>query len=165
MDLNRQKEQFSNAHLTAVVAAAGYNVYKPQVDDDSVDWGIGARGGRGTIRSPRMELQLKSTSRDIVREDHVAFPLEMKNYDELRFQDYQVPRILVVVILPEEVQDWISQSEQEMLIRHCGYWLSLRGEPEVSNQETITVHLPRDQQFTVDALTDMMRRIEGGQFP
>ena len=36
MDLNKQKEQFSIAYVRAVIAAAGYNVYKMEVDEDSV---------------------------------------------------------------------------------------------------------------------------------
>ena len=65
MEVNLQKEQFSNAYLQAVTAVAGYSLYKPFVDDDSVDWGIAAKGREGRIRSPRLELQLKSTSRNV----------------------------------------------------------------------------------------------------
>ena len=53
--------------MQAVTAAAGYNVYKPEVDDDSVDLGIAARGGKGTFRSPKLELQLKCTSIDVLK--------------------------------------------------------------------------------------------------
>ena len=61
MDINQQKEQFSNVYLQAVTTVAGYSVYKPSVDDDSVDWGVAAKGATGPIRAPRLELQLKST--------------------------------------------------------------------------------------------------------
>jgi hypothetical protein len=61
MDINQQKEQFSNIYLRAVTTVAGYSLYKPFVDDDSVDWGVAAKGGTGPIRAPRLELQLKST--------------------------------------------------------------------------------------------------------
>lgn len=44
MEINQQKEQFSNAYLQAVTSVAGYSLYRPAVDDDSVDWGIAARG-------------------------------------------------------------------------------------------------------------------------
>ena len=165
MDESQQKEQFSNAYVRAVAATAGYNVYKPEVDDDSIDWGIGASGGGGTVRSPRVELQLKCTGRDVLADGHVAYPLKRKNYDELRFDDYQVPRILVVVLVPPEVPDWLSQSEESLALHHCGYWLSLRSRPETDNADTVTVHLPRAQVFSVDALTQMMNRIAGGGFP
>ena len=165
MDENRQKEQFSDAYLRAVTATAGYNVYKPEVDDDSVDWGIGAHGGGGTTRSPKVELQLKSTSRDVLKDDHVAFPLTLKNYDDLRHTDYQVPRILVVVLVPKDAGAWIVQSEDCLALYHCGYWLSLYGRAEVTNSENVTVHLSRTNIFSVDGLTGIMDRIAKGGLP
>ena len=53
METSQQKEQFSNAYLQAVTSVAGYSLYKPAVDDDSVDWGIAAKGIIGRIRAPR----------------------------------------------------------------------------------------------------------------
>ncbi|WP_242037834.1 DUF4365 domain-containing protein [Tolypothrix sp. FACHB-123] len=35
MDVNQQKEQFSNAYVRAVASIAGYSVYRPEVDDDN----------------------------------------------------------------------------------------------------------------------------------
>ena len=44
VDPGQRKEQFSNAYVRAVVAAAGYTVNVPEVDDDSIDSTIHARG-------------------------------------------------------------------------------------------------------------------------
>lgn len=46
VDINRQKEQFSSTFVRVVTAVAGYTLYKPEVDEDSVDWGIAAKGGQ-----------------------------------------------------------------------------------------------------------------------
>ena len=92
MDINQQKEQFSNVYLQAVTTVAGYSVYKPSVDDDSVDWGVCAKGGTGPIRAPRLELQLKSTSRRDIQDDNsICYPLKLKNYDDLRMDDFAFP--------------------------------------------------------------------------
>ena len=135
------------------------------MDDDSVDWGISLRGGKGTVRSPRIETQLKCTSQDVLRHDHLAFPLSIKNYDELRCVDYQVQRILIVVLVPTAVNDWMAQSEESLALRRCGYWATLRGEPEVANETQITVYLPRVQIFSVDDLRAIMVRVAGGGLP
>ena len=74
MDINQQKEQFSNIYLQAVTTVAGYSLYKPSVDDDSVDWGIACNRGTGPIKAPRLELQLKSTSRDIQNDNSIRLP-------------------------------------------------------------------------------------------
>ncbi|HKX29568.1 MAG TPA: DUF4365 domain-containing protein [Blastocatellia bacterium] len=163
MHITQRKEQFSRAYIHAVASVAGYALYKPEVDDDSVDCGIAARGGQGTFRSPRLELQLKASSRDIIREDRIAFPLEIKNYNDLRVENVLVPRILVVVIVPEDINYWLIQNENEMCLKHCGYWMSLSGMKETRNKGTITVSLPRDRQFTAETLQKIMECIGRGE--
>jgi len=54
MHISQQQEQFSRAYVHAIASVAGFTIYTPQVDDDSVDLGIAQTGGRGTIRSPRL---------------------------------------------------------------------------------------------------------------
>ena len=165
MDINQQKEQFSNIYLQAVTTVAGYSLYKPFVDDDSVDWGVAAKGGTGPIRAPRLELQLKSTSRDIQDDNSIRYPLKLKNYDDLRMDDFAIPRILVVVLIPETPEDWLTQSETELCITNCGYWISLRGMPKTQNTNAVTVAIPRTNQFTVAALQSIMEGISQGVQP
>ena len=164
MDINQQKEQFSNAYIQAVASVAGYSLYRPDVDDDSVDLGIAARGGTGPILSPRLELQLKCTSREILDSASVKYPLNLKNYNDLRINTL-VPRILVVVLVPDNLNEWLQQSEQELCMRYCGYWVSLRGQPETRNTTAVTVELPRLNQFTVEALRSIIGRISLGGVP
>jgi len=33
----------------------------------------------------------------------------------------QVPRILVVVVVPGDVASWVRATEEELVLRHCGY--------------------------------------------
>ena len=65
MDLNQQKEQFSIAYFRAVAAAAGYNVYKPEVDDSSVDLGIKGYRESGMRYPPQLEVQPKNAQQKI----------------------------------------------------------------------------------------------------
>jgi hypothetical protein len=74
-------------------------------------------------------------------------------------EDFLVPRILVVVLVPPNPSDWLRQSDEELAMRHCGYWVSLRSSPMVSNQQTVTVYIPRTQQLTPAALQQMLQRV------
>jgi hypothetical protein len=76
-----------------------------------------------------------------------------------------VPRILVVVLVPENIENWIQQSEEEMCTRHCAYWVSLLGMPATRNTTSVTVELPRRNLFTVEALESMMQRISQRGLP
>lgn len=163
MYVSNQKQQFSSAYFQAVVAAAGYGLYRPEPDDDSVDWGIAA-GSAETPRRPRVEVQLKCTARQLLTEDSVRFPLEIKNYNDLRLETI-VPRILMVVLVPDDVESWLEQTEEQLALRHCGYWSSLAGQPETDNMTSVTVSLPRSQRFSPDGLRAMMQRVNDGEMP
>ncbi len=158
MDRSQQQEQFSLAYARAVATIAGYAIYKPEVDDDSIDLGVAARGGAGTLRSPRLEIQVKCTYTDVLHDREIRYPLKLKNYDDLRLPCH-VPRILLVVLVPEDPADWLTQTEDELILRRCAYWVSLAGQPESANEKSVTVHLPRGNVFSPAALEDMMARI------
>lgn len=53
MTEEQQKEQFSVAYVRAVAAVAGINIYRPEVDDDSVDIGFAARAFDGLPLRPQ----------------------------------------------------------------------------------------------------------------
>jgi hypothetical protein len=165
VDLSQRKEQFSIAYLHAVASVAGYRTSRPNVDDDSVDWSIKARGLHGRLRSPQVDLQLKCTERMESRNGYFSFPLPIKNYNDLRGTDVHVPRILVVVFVPDALDLWLEQSEEQLMMKHCAYWASLRDAPETTNTTSVTVQVPRAQQFTVDDLKSMMLRIGEGANP
>ncbi len=79
--------------------------------------------------------------------------------------DFAIPRILVVVLIPETIEDWLTQSETETCMKECGYWISLRGMPETQNTTAVTVTIPRTNQFTVIALQSIMEGISQGVQP
>ena len=162
MEENLVKEQFSNAFVKAIASIAKYTTYTPEVDDDSIDIGFASKGGGGTVHSPRLEAQLKCTSAKILKQDHVHFPLIKKNYDDLRIENVHVPRILIVVAVPENMTESIEQSEESLILKYCGYWVSLRGLSESNNQKSMTIQIPRKNIFSVDALRDIMAKIEKG---
>lgn len=163
MTLNEQKEQFSYAYVRAVAAVARVTVTKPEIDDDSVDLMLKLKSLGGPVRSPQIDAQVKCTGNANVAVDHVAFPLKLKNYHELRGTDFLVPRLLIVVTVSDALADWLNHTEHELALRRCGYWMSLRGFPDVPNQDTVTVRIPRTQHFTVTALGDMMARVANRQ--
>ncbi|MCB9762212.1 MAG: DUF4365 domain-containing protein [Alphaproteobacteria bacterium] len=166
MHLTHQQEAFSRAYVRAVAAAASFRVQPGAApDDDSVDLTIAARGPMGTVRSPKLDVQLKC--RLGFPEGSPTWPcdLEMKNYDDLRPTDVQVPRVLVVVAVPEDVTRWVEQDEQRLLMRHCGWWVSLRGLPTIDNTATRRVQMPRNQIFDVAGLQGIMDRVGQGGTP
>ncbi|NJK76628.1 MAG: DUF4365 domain-containing protein [Microcoleus sp. SU_5_6] len=151
MELNQRKELFSKAYVRAVAAVAGCSVDQPEDDYDSIDLRIKARSIQGAVSYPQLDLQLKCTSRDILDANCIRYPLILKNYNDLRI-NCQIPRILVVVLVPENIAEWLEQSEQQMSIKYCAYWVSLRGFSATGNIRSVTVELPRNNLFSVTAI-------------
>ena len=162
MHLDQQKEQFSKAFVQAVATIAGYGTYQPAVDDDSVDLGVAARSSANTPRRPRLELQLKCTHVDEGGVEFLAYDLKLKNYEDLR-ADTIVPRILVVVLVPQDVNSWMEITDQEVCLRHCAYWLSLKDLPATSNAYKVRMQIPRAAKFTPQELQGLMVKINNGE--
>lgn len=166
MYINTQKEEFSYAYINAVASAAGYSfqIAPRPLDQVGVDVTITGLVSPGSRRRTRLDLQVKCTSRDLTDNDFIRYPLEMKNYEELRNNNPDDdPLILVIVLVPENVNDWLHQAEDELCLKHCAYWLSLRRQPQSKNQTTVTVYVPRQNIFNVDTLRHLMQRIAMGE--
>ncbi len=74
-----------------------------------------------------------------------------------------MPQLLIVVLVPEEIRDWLSQTQESLCLKRCGYWLSLRGQPPIDNKTSITVEIPRQNIFSPNALKIIMERIAVGE--
>ena len=164
-DATWRMEEFGEAYVRAIASVAGCSVDRPRVDNDSIDLTFSKRTSSGPLRALRLEAQLKTTAADILTSSSLTFPLLIKNYDDLRPSNVLVPRVLIVVLLPVDTDDWALQAEPELCIRKCAYWMSLRGLPAVTNESTKTVHIPRSQWFSPAALESILGRIANGGQP
>ena len=160
-----QQEQFSLAYVSAVASTAGFSVHHHVVDQDGIDVTIATHGGLGTVRSPRIDAQVKSQVAGLPAKFPWSYALKVENFNKLRGDDFMVPRILIVVALPKDVDGWLGQSGKQLSLRHCGYWVSLRDEPASTNTENVTVHLPKKQRFSPAQLRAIMLRVGQGGLP
>jgi hypothetical protein len=165
VDINQQKEQFSYAYIYAVAASAGYSfqIAARPLDFDGIDIILAGGIGSGIIRYPRLELQVKCTSRDVIGQEAIRYPLEVKNYNDLKVENIQIPRLLILVVVPDNLDNWLIQSQQELCLKYCGYWVSLRGQSPTQNQTTVTISIPKQNIFNVKALTTLMQLVEAGE--
>jgi hypothetical protein len=155
MTPEQQKEQFSIAYVRAVAATARVNVSRPEVDDDSVDIRFSIKSIEGAEVPPMLEAQLKCSSAHDPGGESIRYPLKLKNYNDLRGKHF-IPRVLIVVITPAAITDWLVQDEQQMVLRKCAYWVSLEGMPERDNASKVTIHVPRAQRFSTNDLQKLL---------
>jgi hypothetical protein len=102
---------------------------------------------------------MKTTCTDDGADKVIRYPLKKKNYNDLTLRETLAPRILVLITLPSEVREWLSLTQEQLVLRRCGYWLSLAGKAERDNETAVTVYVPRENLMTPGALRRMMHTI------
>ncbi len=165
MHITQQQEQFSKAYVRAIAAVTGLRVSEPEVDDDSIDMTLAARGGNQAVRSAKLDLQLKCLAQGKLALPHLSYQLKIKNYDDLRDTGVMVPRVLVVVVIPKQPKPWLLHNAARLTLYHCAYWISLRGMAAMPGQNSVVVKLPRSQYFSVTGVGAIMNRIASGGLP
>ncbi|WP_207454605.1 DUF4365 domain-containing protein [Desertivibrio insolitus] len=157
------KEQYSVAFVHALATRARCKVQGLEVDDEQVDVTIRQKAKHLHYSRTMVDVQLKCTSRDVVKDDGVHFPLTRKQYDGLRERGIAA-KILVVLVVEDEFDDWFTVTNDELLMRGSAYWVLMDDQPEITTQST-TVLLPAANRFNVDQLLDMLQRIGQGGKP
>lgn len=154
MPSNFIQEQLSLAYVRSVIFDAGCNLSFPAVD----------LGIDGTIEAPRngmnkVDFQVKSTTRQLeLRNGNILYDLRVENYNQLIVSD-DAPRVLILYVMPNEREEWISQSENELCLRKCAYWQSLMEMPLSRSASTQRVEVPLTNIFSSDGLSDMFNQL------
>ena len=92
---------------------------------------------------PALDLQLKATvNLDTTAGEHYRFPLKRRNYDLLR-EETQVPRLLIVLELPRSKHEWITITDNELILRRRALWLSLTDLEEIAVGTPVTRRPPQ----------------------
>ena len=154
MSPNFIQEQLSRAYVRAVVYHAGWRLSFPEVDDHGID---------GTLEAPvrgmsKVDFQLKATTMYGIQGEWLAYDLRVENYNQLVAQD-DVPRILILFVMPNDPDQWLTYTAEELCLRKCAYWVSLMGLPRSANTSTQRVQVPLVNLFHPDALQGMFDQV------
>jgi hypothetical protein len=166
MTSGHRQEALCRAYVQAVAAMAGIGTSLP-TPDYGIDLSLRSIEPKGEQREDagvQLDLQLRSTTRANVSAEEVKYDLDVRTYEFLRAPRF-VPRILVVLVLPEDEGQWLSQSPEELVVRHCAYWFSLRGMAPTTASSSIRIRIPRTQVFSVQATQTLMSRLVRGELP
>ena len=154
-----QEEALSRVYAHAVAARAGYDTSTQQFDRDGVDLRIHAGGAM----RPALDFQLKATTSLVEPQNgYITFPLKRRNYD-LLIEETQTPRLLLLLDLPNEADEWMTITNDNVILRRRAYWLNLKGEPETTNIASVTVRIPISNRFDVESLRGLMHQSRYGR--
>jgi len=158
---NHIKAELSNAYVQAIAARNGFSMEFTRNDFDSVDVTICGKGKlsiESLLHSPKIDIQLKSTINWVINENTISYNLSLKNYNDL-IVETTVPRILVLLCLPNDEIDWLIHSVESLILKKCAYWVSLKGLPKSENESNQTIKIPINNVFSPKAIKELMIKV------
>jgi hypothetical protein len=160
--ISARQEGLARAYIRAVCATAGCGVTEPTPDDDKIDFTVSSRVIGSVRTKPKIDIQSKCEVGD-VETQAFSYTIDRPTYDALRDTRVANPRILVLVRAPRDIDHWLNQSHSSLSLSHCGYWVSLKGLPELPDgQATKTIRVDATKIFTPHSLQLMMSNAGNG---
>jgi len=160
-------EQLSRAYVQAVAACAGcrWSVPTPDYGIDLTLRRVARKGARWNEVGVPLDIQLRSTTAATPTATEIVYDLDVETYERLRRARRESPALLVLLVLPAEPTEWLSHTEQQLELRKCAYWFSLRGLPSTRNVRSVRVRIPRRNQFSPAELERIMEAISRRETP
>lgn len=157
--------ELSYAYLHAVASRAGFSCeYRNRhLDGAGVDATI-TEDGRFLAPDSKLsyvpvDVQLKATYKTLPKtNERFSYSLELPHYNKLRITTVGASRVLVVLRLPSNPEEWLKISKESLIAQRCAYWVSLYNAPEVSDQKSRTIYIPTANILSPDGLTQLMTR-------
>ena len=156
------ESELSYAYLHAVCSKAGLSCKQGDRHDDGagVDSEIIYRGEleHPYFREVHLNIQLKSTTAQPAEIDGCFsyFFQGVKRYYKLRTNDSSIYKILVVLFLPDNPDEWLTCSADELVMKKAAYWVNLYGAPPVDTTSGTTIYIPKTNILTPQSLIELV---------
>jgi hypothetical protein len=115
-------------------------------------------GGGRSESGPILQFQLKSTVNWALRRDHIIYDMEANAYNKLVNAE---GRLLILYCLPDNIDEWVNATEEEIILRKCCYWAYVTG-PFCSGSSK-RIYIPKDQLFVPSCLKELLLKLKLGK--
>lgn len=157
--LQHTEECLSLAYVHALAGRAGVNLAAQRVHDYGIDGtfrSIKIIGTRRVESGFAVDFQMKATINWEYDGPDVVYDLEAKTYNDMVQRDSEAaPCILILLCLPANVEDWLESDETRLVLKHCCYWMRLKGET-TTNTSTKRIRIPRSNELTSQAILNIL---------
>lgn len=157
----KNQEEISICYFSAIAAKSNTTFNINRRDEDSSDATVTKTIllSDGTKVFASLFFQIKSvySKRNYFwnRDGNLVYKLNVKNYRDL-ITPSATPRFLVVMILPENNEDWVNVTIDQMILKKCMYYVSLSGLSPTESQSTVDVVLPKENIFNCNSLENLL---------
>lgn len=159
------KCELSQAYVHAVASRVGCRIQwsNRPLDSLGVDVHLRFEGDfpdlPDALNGVALDIQVKSTSQEIELDSAgrgIVFDgLTKSVYERFSHPRPPIPCFLVLFVLPDNPDDWLRLSEDELVLKKCAYWVSLKdGTPCL--RDTKRIFFPQDQLFNMEQLKNII---------
>jgi hypothetical protein len=136
------------------------------LDVDGVDWQIAYPGPKGTTRSPKIEVQVKTSAKPLIEDGAYKHRLSIQHFNHIAGSGFQVPRFLALVVVPPDPTGYAICGQEGMRLGTAAYWLSLADQEMRptgdDDPKSVNVLVPQRNFLNVEALTALLSGNLGG---
>ncbi|KAB8035634.1 DUF4365 domain-containing protein (plasmid) [Silvanigrella paludirubra] len=160
------ESELSYIYLHAVASLAGFTCSLPTRLEDNHGIDVTIRNSDklapdSKIYDFSVDIQLKATIKQLeIINNKIAYSFRgIKQYDKLRSEFAGNPKIVILLMLPENKEEWLHITKEQLVLKNAAYWVSLYRAPESENTTSQTIYIPTNNLLTVTSLKEMMIKI------
>lgn len=158
------KERLSVSYVTAVAAKAGVACHLTTQPEYGTDAHLvrvrKLRNGKYSDTGHIINCQIKATTTGLLDDDNVVYDMRVDDYNKLAEWEGGIC-ILVLFCLPKDPEEWLSLSEDELVLKRCCYWKRV-SDPPSQNKYSQRVLIPRSQVFTPQTIVGLLEKVRQG---
>lgn len=160
LEKRNHQGKFAEDYVRTMASAAGLIVYKDDLDYDGIDLGFRYPGRGARMASPAIEVQVKSWSVPVERGPDLEYSgLTETQYNKLVSGPFMVPRLLFVVLVPQDVDRYTRMDTDGVTFSRLCYYRGFEGEEPIAEPDhdrKTKVKVPLGNVLTVRALRELV---------
>ncbi len=159
-------EQLQEGYVASVAATAGCAMEHVRRDIYGMDALLVRPAAEPGKQEVSVFAQLKNTTTVLPDPDKDTFSYQLKKreyFDRLAMDRKDPQAILIVMATSYRQADWTDASHARLEVRHCCYWVSLKGVTAREGVESPSVRIPTSNIFDAVALTTILDKLDRGE--
>lgn len=155
------KEDLSRAYLRAICAKAEavFNLHERDEDGTDVDINKNVVNDDGICVISNIKVQLKSTSSNKFykeTETEIIYKAKAKCYNDL-IRKRATPLYLFLLILPEDEEECVLFSVDQLILKKCMYWVKLEHSSNIATKDFVDISIDKEHYLSPEALNEILQ--------
>lgn len=157
----KSQEEISISYFSAVAAKANAAPEIKRRDEDGIDAFVtkNIALADGVSLDSTISFQIKtvysSSNYHFDSNADIIYKLKVKNYNDL-VRGSNLEKYLALLIMPSDPETWVEQTSDQLTIKKCMYYVSLKGLLPSANEETVSITIPKENVFDVSHLNSLL---------